>query len=88
MKTNNSFLLGMLLGIIFPTIAYVLTNYTDAIRSIMPGKPAGLYILATAVNMVGVWIAYRKGRGELGKGVVLATFLAMLLAVFSKAVII
>ena len=88
MKIKNNLVLGAVLGGLFPMLAYMLTNYSDIIHVFIPTKPAGLYILAIAINMVGVWIAYRNGKDSLGKGIVLTTFLAMLLAVFTKTVVI
>lgn len=88
MGIKNTLGLGILLGLPFPILAYVLTNYSDIIDTIMPTKPSGLYILAIAINMIGVWIAYRNGKDALGKGLVLTTFLGMLLAVFTKTVVI
>lgn len=85
MSIKNNLGLGVILGLPFPIMAYTLTNYTDII---IPGKPSGLYVLALAVNMIGVWLAYRNERQELGKGIVLTTFLGMLLALFTKTVVI
>ena len=82
------FLYGLILGLLLPAIAYLLTNYTHIIADMMPQKPLGLYVLALAGNMVGVWYLYRHNGEELGKGIVLATFLSMLFAVITKTVVI
>lgn len=88
MKIKNRIGLGVLLGLPLPIIAHILTNYSDLVSQLMPSKPSGLYILAGAFNLIGAWVAYRNEKEELGKGIVLITFLGMLLAVFTKTVVI
>lgn len=80
--------LGLLLGAILPVIAHVLTKHSEVVAQLMPQKPLGLYVLALTGNMIGVWYCYRNDRQQLGKGMVLVTFLGMLLAVITKTVVI
>ncbi|MFD2743191.1 MULTISPECIES: hypothetical protein [Sphingobacterium] len=88
MQRKDSMLLGIVLGLILPIMAYVFTSYTDIIAQIMPRKPIGLYVLALTGNMIAVWYCYRNDCQQLGKGIVLVTFLSMLLAVITKTVMI
>lgn len=88
MQSKDNMLLGLILGAILPFIAHVLTTYTEIIAQLMPQKPLGLYVLALTGNMIAVWYCYRNDRQQLGKGIVLITFLGMLLAVITKMVVI
>ncbi len=88
MLRKNSMLLGLILGLILPIIAYLLTQYTEVVIKLIPQKPLALYVLALTGNMIAVWYCYRNDRQQLGKGFVLVTFLGMLLAVITKTVVI
>ncbi len=88
MQHKNSMLLGLMFGALLPIVAYLFTSYTEIIAQLMPQKPLGLYVLALTGNMIAVWHCYRNDRQQLGKGIVLVTFLGMLLAVITKTVVI
>ncbi|WP_156307544.1 hypothetical protein [Sphingobacterium endophyticum] len=81
---KNSVLVGFLLGLIFPLLAFILMRYTDVQSQLFPDKPTGLYVIAAAINLVGCWISYKKEMDKFGNGLVLATFLGMMLLVFTK----
>ena len=81
---KNSLGLGLGLGIIFPVVAFLLMKYTDLQMQLFPDKPTGLYVLAAAINIVGCYICYKKELEKLGNGLILITFLSMLLLVFTK----
>lgn len=81
---KNSVLVGFLLGLIFPLLAFILMRYTSVQAQLFPDKPTGLYVIAAAVNLVGCWISYKKEMDKFGNGLVLATFLGMMLLVFTK----
>lgn len=85
---RNSFYFGFAIGLVVCAIAYVLTNHTDLANRLMPSKPGGLYVIAVALNFVGVWAAYRNGYDRIGKGLVFVTFIGLLLAVFTKTIVI
>ncbi len=78
---KNNVLLGVLLGAIFPLLAYVLTTFTELQRTLFSQKPIALYVMAAVVNLVAVRFIYRSGRENTAKGIVLVTFLAMVLMV-------
>ena len=84
---RNPFVFGLLLGLVLPILAHVLTKNTHIVDDIMPQKPLGLYVLAVTGNMIGVWYTYSNQHQQIGMGVVLATFLSMLLAVVTKVVV-
>lgn len=81
---KNSLGLGVLIGLFAPALAYILTNYTSFAQQLFPTKPFVFYVLAAAVNLVLVRIFYRKQamQENLGKGVMISTFLGMLLILY------
>ncbi|MVZ63164.1 hypothetical protein [Sphingobacterium humi] len=81
---KNSLVTGLLVGAIFPILAYVLQTYTQLQQELMPTKPTGFYVLAATVNLVTAWITYKKGWDKFATGLILATFLGMLALVFTK----
>jgi len=81
---KNSFLLGLILGIISPALAYYLTEYTELHLQLFPTKPAGFYVLAATINLVSAWIAHKKGFDKIATGLILSTFLGMLWLIFTK----
>ncbi|MGN5955623.1 hypothetical protein ACP6L2_13510 [Sphingobacterium lactis] len=85
---KNSVLSGFLLGLIFPIIAFVLTRYTEAVATLFPDKPTGLYIIAAAFNLIACYFCYKKDLDKTGNGFVLTTFLGMLLMIFTKNILI
>lgn len=80
---KNSFILGVVLGAIFPLLAYVLTTQTGLQQSLFMQKPIAFYVLAAVLNLVAVRFIYRSGREATAKGILLVTFLAMILMVFA-----
>lgn len=80
---KNSLALGALIGIIFPLIAYVLTTYTNIQSAFFMEKPIAIYVMAAVVNLGIFRFSYRAGKDAFAKGVLLITFVAMLVLIFS-----
>ena len=78
---KNNFALGIALGVIFPLLAYVATTFTTVQTSLFAHKPIALYVIAATINLIGVRFMYRGGREATANGVVLATFLAMIVLI-------
>lgn len=81
---KNTVFLGILLGVICPALAFVLTRYSNIPAQLFPDKPTALYILAAGVNLICCYICYKKDLEKTGNGFVLITFLGMLLMVVTK----
>lgn len=81
---KNSFLLGLLLGAISPLLAYGLTNYTALAQQWFPSKPFAFYVVAAGINLLLMRIFFRKEtpQDKLAKGILLTTFLGMLLCLY------
>ena len=79
---KKSFLLGSLLGVIAPILAYLLIGYTSIQQSLFSDKPIALYVIAAVINVVIFRFAYRAGQESFAKGILLITFIAMLSLIF------
>ena len=80
MFQKNSTLFGLVLGLILPGLALLLFNvlYKDAL---LLGKPAIPYMVALGLNLIIIRICYKKDADQTGRGVMLSTFVCMLLLV-------
>jgi hypothetical protein len=78
-KVENNLWLGLGMGFIFPLSVYLLLSMTDLERYFLPEKPMALYAIAVLGNLICLRIAYRAGRDQIGKGIIIMTFLVMVL---------
>lgn len=78
---KNNFVLGLALGTIFPLLAYLIQHYSSLQASLFAGKPIALYIFAATINLVAVRFLYRAQKEATGNGIILLTFIAMLVLV-------
>lgn len=81
---KNSLVVGTLLGVVFPVIAFFVTNYTDLQTAFFSDKPIAIYVIAAVINIIIFRFSYRAGKDEFAKGVLLATFLAMIVFIFGS----
>jgi len=72
----NSFVFGCLLGMIFPAAAYLLT--CSPANTLINGKPLGFYAVAALINLLLVRHFFRSDGEQTAKGIILATFVAVL----------
>ena len=79
---KDSFILGTLIGAVAPIVAYLLSTFSSLQQSIFPDKPIAMYVFAAVINLIVVRFTYRAGYEKLAKGIVLITFLAMILLIF------
>lgn len=79
---NKDFILGMVIGVIAPLASYLLTQYTSLQQDYFVEKPIAIHVLAAAINLIVVRFAYRAGKESLAKGVMLLTFLAMVVLIW------
>lgn len=80
---KNSLLVGVVVGVVFPVLAYVLTTYTAIQASFFSDKPIAIYVIAAVINLIIFRFSYRAGKDVFAKGVLLTTFLSMLVLVFT-----
>jgi len=85
---KNNFWIGMALGVIFPLLAHLATIFTSIQTSLFIQKPIALYVIAATLNLISVRFLYRNEKEATANGVVLATFLAMIvLVVFMREMV-
>ncbi|QBQ42800.1 hypothetical protein E2P86_17295 [Sphingobacterium psychroaquaticum] len=86
---RNSFWLGLLIGSVFPGIAYLLTQYSTVATSLFEGKEIGFYVLAVAINLFLVRLFYRRDtqQDKVAKGIVFVTFIALILFLYTHKII-
>ncbi|KGE14692.1 hypothetical protein [Sphingobacterium deserti] len=81
---RNSIWIGVGLGAVFPLIAFALTTYSDWPARIFPTKPFAFYVISAAINLLLIRVFYRKAvpYDQVAKGIILTTFLGMLLFLY------
>lgn len=83
MLSKNSFITGILAALIFPAIAsgvaYLLRTDIDIIN-----RPALPYFMAIFLNLVMLRFMLKKDLDKTGRGVMLGTFIIMLLVFIFK----
>lgn len=76
--------MGGLIGLVFPLISYILTNYTELQTIFFKEKPIALYVIAATINLLLLRFTYKAGKQNLAKGILLSTFLAMLILLYGS----
>lgn len=74
------------IGAVFPALAHILVRFTDLELHFLPQKPMAIYTLAVLVNLVLLRFVYRAENDHTGKGILVSTFLAMLLYLLTHKV--
>lgn len=82
---RNHFYWGLALGSVMPLTAYALTKWTDWIHLFM-NKPAAFYVLAGLINLLLMRWFYRHDCENAGRGVILATFVGVLLLIITRSI--
>ena len=78
---KNNLFLGLVLGLIFPLLAQLLVLFTSVQTSLFAHKPIAIYVIAATLNLIAVRFLYRGGKEKTANGVILATFLAMIVLI-------
>lgn len=73
----------MMLGLGAPVAAHLLSQFTTWAR-ILGGKEISLYVIAALLNLLLVRYYYRNEMEKTGRGVVLITFVATIILIFTK----
>lgn len=79
---KDSSVLGFFVGLIAPIMAYVMQTYSTVQQSLFVDKPIALYVIAAVINLIIIRFSFTGGKEQFGKGVVLSTFIAMLVLIF------
>ncbi|WP_437919387.1 hypothetical protein [Sphingobacterium sp. LRF_L2] len=82
---KNNIIVGIVIGVLPPFFAYLLTAHTDFANELFPTKPFILYVLAAAINLILIRVFYKKtaeGKEKIAQGIVMVTFVGMLLFLY------
>jgi len=83
---KNSILTGLLIGAIAPILSLLLTYYTLLQQTIAPNKPTVLFLIAGVINLILMRMVYKKGFDNMGKGIMLITFVSMLIILYTQKI--
>ncbi len=83
MPNKNSFFIGILAGLIFPVIAWAAAWYLKTNVDII-NRPALPYFIAIALNLIMMRFMLKKELDKISRGIMLTTFVIMLLVFMFK----
>jgi sulfite exporter TauE/SafE len=84
MFKKNNLLLGMLYGLVPPAFAWLVFNYTLHNEAIIMDKPAAPYLLAIGLNLLLLRYYARNYLDKTSNGIMISTFVCMLLVFILK----
>ncbi|MBD1392983.1 hypothetical protein [Mucilaginibacter glaciei] len=84
MFSKNSLPLGMLYGFIPSLLVWLLCNYILNNEAFVMDKPAAPYLIAICLNLLLLRYAAKKHLDEMSRGIMLITFVCMLLVFIFK----
>lgn len=76
---RNSFLGGVVVGVIAPLAAYLLKLFSSLGTTM---HPMSLYVIAATINLLLFRFFYRRSLDQSANGVLLVTFIAVLCLIF------
>ncbi|MEJ5055364.1 hypothetical protein [Sphingobacterium sp. MYb382] len=81
---KNNFWQGLALGLIAPLLAFLLERYSGLVEALLGEKRLGIYFVSVILNLLIVRFFYRSNpqKDRLAKGVMLITFVAMLVLLY------
>jgi hypothetical protein len=83
MLKKDAIITGVLVALIFPVMAFVSAHLLKYNLYLM-NKPALPYFIALALNLVLIRISIKKGFDKTGRGIMLATFVFMVVVFIYK----
>jgi hypothetical protein len=84
MFKSNNLLLGMLYGIILPAFAWLVFNCALHNEAIIMDKPAAPYLLAIGLNLLLLRYSAKNYLDKTSNGIMISTFVCMLLVFIFK----
>lgn len=83
MFKTDKFLVGAVMGLVFPALAYLCVEILKWDAQFL-GKKHLLYIASVVINLIVVRMCFKNDRMETGSGVIFSTFISALLFVILK----
>ena len=79
MPVKNSLSLGLLTGAVAPAIAWIVFGYLLHNDAMIMNKPGVPYLIAVGINLVLIRFAVKRGLDQTSRGIMIITFVAMVL---------
>lgn len=83
MQVKNNIVIGALLGLILPLLAYFIAEVLFQDK-IFPDKPGVPYLIAVGINLIFLKFTYKSNADKAGIGLLVVTFIVLLLAFIFK----
>ncbi|MEX8547398.1 MAG: hypothetical protein V5804_07335 [Mucilaginibacter sp.] len=83
MQVKNNVVVGMLLGLILPLLAWVFSEVFFR-REIIADKPGVPYLIAVAINLILLKQIYKANAEKAGIGLLIVTFTVVILTFVFK----
>lgn len=83
---QDSFLKGILIGIIAPLVSYLIHNYTTIQQTFFAQKPIAIFVIAGGINLLLLRMVYKKGWDNTGRGIMFITFLSLLAVLYTHKI--
>lgn len=83
MPVKNNIVVGLLIGLILPLLAYFMAEVFFK-NEIFPNKPGVPYLIAVAINLILLKFTYKSNADKTGLGLLLVTFIVVILAFIFK----
>ena len=84
MFKKNNLLLGVLYGFLPPALAWLVFSYILHNEAVIMDKPAAPYLLAIGLNLLLLRYCARKYLDKTSSGIMISTFVCMLLVFIFK----
>jgi hypothetical protein len=84
MLKKNNIITGMLAAWVLPVITWGVFGFILKNRIVIANKPAIPYLVAIALNLFIIKYLFKKGADQTGTGMILCTFVAMILVFLFK----
>jgi hypothetical protein len=83
MQVKNNVVVGMLIGLVLPLLAWIFSEVFFQ-RDIIANKPGVPYLVAVAINLILLKFIYKSNADKAGIGLLIVTFTAVILTFVFK----
>jgi hypothetical protein len=84
MLSKNNIAIGFLVGLIFPAIAWLISEVAFNSYISTLNKPGIPYLISIAVNLFIIRYLFKKGNDQTGIGAIICTFIIMAMVFLFK----
>lgn len=81
---KNNLFFGIFFGALAPIVAFLLSTYTNLLDTYFSQKPFVFYAIAVLINLIVMRFLFRGQKESTAKGILITTFVAMLVYLFKQ----